>query len=110
MAEAGTIESDDAIIFGGQVDQAAGFEILDHAAIAVQENQRRAGAAFDIVKPDAIDFQEPTGGRIIVLGILGQISVDQGRYRQSPHGRCRSHDIRMRLGPRRAATGKGSSE
>ena len=42
MAEARTIENDDAIILGGQIDQTAGFEILDHAAVAVQQDKRRA--------------------------------------------------------------------
>ena len=42
MAEAGTIENDDAIVPCGQINQTAGFEILDHAAVAVQQYQRRA--------------------------------------------------------------------
>jgi hypothetical protein len=42
MTEARTIENDDAIILSGQIDQTTGFEILDHAAIAVQQDQRGA--------------------------------------------------------------------
>jgi hypothetical protein len=42
MAEARTIENDDAIVLGGQINQTAGFKILDHAAVAVQQDQRRA--------------------------------------------------------------------
>ena len=42
MTKAGTIENDDAIVPGGQINQTAGFEILDHAAVSVQKDQRRA--------------------------------------------------------------------
>ena len=42
MTEARTIENDDAIILSCQIDQTTGFEILDHAAIAVQQDQRGA--------------------------------------------------------------------
>jgi len=42
MTEPRTIENDDAMIFSGRSDQSAGFEILDHAAVAVQQDQRRA--------------------------------------------------------------------
>ena len=107
MAEARTIENDDAIILGGQIDQTAGFEILDHAAIAVQQDQRRARATFDIVQPDAVYLQELASGRIVVFSILGQVAVHQGRYRQSSHGRSCSYDIRMRLRDRAAFIGEG---
>jgi hypothetical protein len=71
MAETRTIEHDDAIILSGQIDQTARFEILDHAAITVQQDQRGARATFDIVKPDAIYFQELTSGGIVVFSTLG---------------------------------------
>ena len=70
MAEARTIENDDAIIPRGKIDQAAGFEILDHVAISVQQAQRRARATFDIVKRDAVYFQEMSSGGIVVLSFL----------------------------------------
>ena len=106
MAKAGTIESDDTIILGGQIDQTAGFEILDHAAVAVQQDQRHARATFDIVEPDAVYFQELTSGRVVAFSILGQAAVHQGRYRQSSDDRSCSHDIRMRLSNRAPLLGK----
>ena len=42
VAEAGTVENDDPVVLGGEINQTAGFEILDHAAVAVQQNQRFA--------------------------------------------------------------------
>ena len=42
------------VVFGRKIDQTAGFEILDHAAVAVKKNQRLARAPFNIVQPNAI--------------------------------------------------------
>ena len=42
MAEAGAVENDDPVVLGGKINQTAGFKILDHAAVAVQKNQRFA--------------------------------------------------------------------
>jgi hypothetical protein len=38
VAEAGTVEHDDPVVLGSEINQTAGFEILDHAAVAVQQN------------------------------------------------------------------------
>jgi hypothetical protein len=32
------------------------------------------------MEPDAVYLQELTRGRIVVLSILGQAAIDQGRY------------------------------
>ena len=32
------VDDDDPVVLGGQVDQSAGFEVLDHAAVAMQEH------------------------------------------------------------------------
>ena len=55
------------------------LEVLDHAAVAVQQNERLALAALDVVQADSIDLEESTLGGIAALGILGKPSVDQGR-------------------------------
>jgi hypothetical protein len=39
----GTVKSDNAILSRGGFDHAARFEILDHAAVAVQEHDRLTG-------------------------------------------------------------------
>ena len=43
VPETGTVKSDDAILSRGCFDHAARFEILDHAAVAVQEHDRLTG-------------------------------------------------------------------
>ena len=55
------------------------LEVLDHAAVAVQQDERLAFATLDVVQPDTIDLEESTLGGIAALCILGKPSVDQGR-------------------------------
>jgi hypothetical protein len=83
MAESGTIKDNNPIIFGKETDQAAGFKILDHAPIAVEKNHRVACAAFDIMQSDAVDFQKSTGRRVVALGFVRKISIEQGYCSQS---------------------------
>jgi len=67
VAEARSIENDDPIVLGGQIDQTTGFEILDHAAVAVQKDQRLARAPFDVAQPNTVHLKELTGRRIVAL-------------------------------------------
>jgi hypothetical protein len=109
MAEARTIETDDAITLGGYIDQAAGFEILDHAAIAVQQDQRRPRAAFDIVKMDAVYFQKLTSRRIVVFGGLGEAAIHQDGYGDNSRSYGCRQCVRMRVCDRSAFRGKGAA-
>jgi hypothetical protein len=79
---AGAVERDYAVLLGSNVDQTARLEILDHAAVAVQQDERLAAAALYIVQSDAIDVHEPAGRRIIALGLSGQQMIHDGRNRQ----------------------------
>jgi hypothetical protein len=65
MSKSRTVEHDHPVILGCQINQAARREILDHAAIAVKENQRPAIAPFHIVQTHAVDVDEPPLRRII---------------------------------------------
>jgi len=63
MSESRAVEHDHPVILGRQVNQAARLEILDHAAIAVKENQRPAIAAFHIVQTNpSTPMNRPRGG------------------------------------------------
>jgi hypothetical protein len=78
VAEAGAVENDDPVIFCSEINQTAGFEILDHAAVAMKKNQRVAFAAFDVMKPNPVYLKEATGGRIVMLRFLREMTIDQG--------------------------------
>ncbi len=82
VAVSGAIEYDDAVVFGGQFDQAAGFEILNHAAVTVEKHQRPAGAALQIVDPHAFDLDEAPGRRIVALRLFGKLPINDRRSSQ----------------------------
>jgi len=76
---------------GRKIDQTAGFEIFDHAAVPVQKDQRLAGPPFDIVKPNSIHMEEAAGSRIVALRLLGKMTVDQRHRGQGSDRNRRSH-------------------
>jgi hypothetical protein len=56
VTKAGPVEHDDAMILGDEIDEAAAFEVLDHAAVTVQEYDGIACAALDVMEPPAVHF------------------------------------------------------
>ena len=104
------VKHDDAILLGGLVEQPARLEILDHAAVAVQQDERLAFSTLDVVQPDCIDLEEPPLWWIEALGGLRKPSVYQRRdSERSETDRCCGRvwvisKVRQRLacaGPRR---------
>jgi hypothetical protein len=88
VAESGTVENDDPVVLGSEINQTAGFEILDHAAVAVKKNQRLAGAPLNVVQPKAVDVEEAAGSRIVTLRFLRKMTIDQSHCGQrSSHAR-----------------------
>jgi hypothetical protein len=73
------VEDDDAILLGGLVKEPARLEVLEHASVAVQQDERFAFATLDIVQADTIDLEESSLGGIAALRILGKPTVDQRR-------------------------------
>lgn len=76
VAEAGPIEDDNPVVLGSKTDQTAGFEVLNHAAVAVQKNQRVTRASLNVVKPNTVDIQEAAGRRIVMFGFLRKMTID----------------------------------
>jgi hypothetical protein len=72
MSETRTVESDDSIALGRQVDEATRCEILDHAAISMQQYQRISCTALYVVEPNPVYFEKLARGRIVALGLLGE--------------------------------------
>src|ERR1700754_4232881 len=79
VAETGTVDDDDPVFLCGQIDQPAGFEILNHAAITMQKHQRFAGASFQVVQPDTVHIKEPASRRVVVLGLFRKMTVQKCR-------------------------------
>src|SRR5665213_1220719 len=71
------------MVLGDEIDEAATFEVLDHAAVAVQKYDGIACAALDIMEPHAVHFEETARRRIVPLGLLFEVPVKQSSGNQS---------------------------
>jgi hypothetical protein len=86
MSKSRAVENDHPVVPRCQINQAARLEILDHAAIAVKENQRPAIAAFHIVQTNPVDVDELSLRRIIAQRFIGKMPV--GDCRRRHNGSC----------------------
>jgi hypothetical protein len=87
MTEPRAVEHNHLIVLRRQIDQAAGFEILDHAAIAVKQNQRPTLSALHVVQSYPVDLDELPLWRIIALRLPGKLPVHDGRCRKKTRSR-----------------------
>ena len=77
VAKSRTVDRDHAVVFGGQINQAAGLKVFDHAPVAVQQDQRGSCPAVDVVEPNAVHRDEPSEGRVSTLCFLGKPPIQQ---------------------------------
>ena len=87
VAVAGPIERHHAVSPGGEINQSAGSEILNHAAIAVQKHQRISVALVNVVQPTAIDRQKPASGRVVLLSLCSGTPIYQRRSHKPDRNR-----------------------
>ena len=90
------------------------FEILDHAAVAVQQDERRSRPALDVMHSGATHGQEPACRWIVPLRLPRQPMVHIGGERQgrecTADDRPRQGASRQRSRPhRRAGIGTGKA-
>ena len=77
IAGAGAVDQDDAVVPRQIVHEARG-EALHHRAEAVDQQDRRTGAALDIMEAVAVDVDEAARGRHGVLGLARRGSAERG--------------------------------
>jgi diguanylate cyclase (GGDEF)-like protein/PAS domain S-box-containing protein len=95
VAETRTVYNNDTVILGSEIDQTARFEVLDHAAVAVQENERFAHIfehANDIItvldREGTVLYASPSNERILgypygyrhpdgILGLVHPVDLEQ---------------------------------
>jgi hypothetical protein len=85
MAKSGAVESDHAVFFCGQSNQAAGFEVFDHAPVAMQQDQGNSRPSLNVVEANTFHGNEPPDGRVRTLSFFCKPPVQQG-------GRNAGHD------------------
>jgi len=82
----GTVKDDDAMLPCRQINKSAGGEILDHAAVAMQENQHRTLALLNVMEADAIHLDKTPKWGVMCLGPSGKPLIDKSRYGQGAGG------------------------
>jgi hypothetical protein len=85
VAESRAVEHDDPVRLSRHIDQAAGLEILDHAAIAMEQDQWFAFATDNVVEANPIHLDELPGRRTVALSLSGKPVVDEGRDGEPNH-------------------------
>jgi hypothetical protein len=78
MSKAGAVEDNDAVPLRRHVEETTGFEIGDHAAIAVQQDERLPFSPLNVVQAHAIHFHKPSCCGIFALGPAGEQPVHDG--------------------------------
>jgi hypothetical protein len=86
VSKSRSIERNDAMLLRRHRDEAARCEILNHASIAMQQNEWFAGAVIHIVKPHAIDLYELPRRRVIALGFPRERTIHQRSYAKDDSG------------------------
>src|SRR5688572_12364798 len=75
VSEPWAVENDNAVGSGRHVDETARLEILDQAAVAVQQDKWFAFAPLHVVQTDAIDFEELASRRVLTLRLVREMTV-----------------------------------
>src|SRR5690242_6953506 len=79
VTEARTIDGDDAVPLGQPFDYPANLKILQHGAVAVQQDKGRPLASLQVMEADPLDIEEATGWWVFPLCLTCASSVHQSR-------------------------------
>ncbi len=60
------------------VDEATALEIIDHAAVAVDQYDRGAMTRFQVMEADPVDLDELTLRRVVPFGFTREVLVPYG--------------------------------
>jgi len=79
MTEARAIHGDDTISLGQRRKYPADLKILQHGAVAVQQDERRSLASLEIMEVNPFNIEEAAGGWVFPLCLPGAPSDEQSR-------------------------------
>ncbi len=85
VAEAGTVEHDDAVGPDQLVDDVAGVEVVSRDGVAVQQHHGVPGAPVGVVQPDAVHLDEPAFRRILTFRPARGGVVEYGQSGQASY-------------------------
>src|ERR1700730_13180428 len=79
VTKARAIDGDDAISLGQRHKYPADLKILNHGAVAVQQDERRSLASLEIMEVDSFNIEEAAGGLVFSLRPSSAPSDEQSR-------------------------------
>jgi hypothetical protein len=74
-----SVKGDHAVFFRCQIDQPAGFKVLDHAAVAMQEDQRSSRPPLNVVEAQTVHCYESSERRVPPFSFMGKPPVKKRR-------------------------------
>jgi len=81
VPKSGSIKSNDAVLLRRSINQAAGLEVLNHTAIAVQQDERSSSTAFHVMKLNAVHCNEASNRWVVTLRSFHEPPGSKGRRR-----------------------------
>jgi hypothetical protein len=79
MTEARAIHGDDTISLGQRRKYPADLKILQHGAVAMQQDERGSLASLEIMEVDSFNIEEAAGGLVFPLRPSSAPSDEQSR-------------------------------
>jgi hypothetical protein len=67
VTKSGSVECDHAVFLRGQINQPAGLKVLDHAPVAMQEDQWSSRPPLNVVEANTVHRDESSEGRVTTL-------------------------------------------
>src|SRR5689334_4924758 len=75
VPKAWAVEDDHSVFLRSRLNEAARGEILNHAAVSMQHDERLSCPIFDIMQPNAVHLDETAHRRISALRALRKLTV-----------------------------------
>jgi hypothetical protein len=101
MTKAGAIDRNHPKSLRQPIKDPANREILDHRAVAMQQDERGPFASYEIVQTHTVDIEKAADRWMVPLGLPRPPSVEESRAesgrrrpRRPPEGCRRSHCLR----------------
>jgi hypothetical protein len=75
VPKAGAVEDDHSVCLRSPLNEPARGEILNHAAVSMQQDERLSCPVFDIVQPNAVHLDETAHRGISALRALRKLTI-----------------------------------
>src|SRR5215203_23541 len=96
MTKSWPIKCNHPVVLCSQINQTAGLKVLDHAAVAMKQDQRGSCPSLHVMQTDTLHRNKSTPGRIAAFSLLGQPMIQKSRPGSSGHYTSSDNDGLLR--------------